>query len=181
MDSVAALYLGLATLKYEDVVGKGAKQITFDQVDLDTATRYSAEDADVALQLHETLWPKLDGDAGPRARLHATSRGRSCACCEQMEYAGVMVDARLLREQSQELAEKMAATEKAALRGRPAGRSTWARRSSCKRSSTIGCTLPVLGKTPKGQPSTAEDVLEQLAESYDLPRLDPRVPRRSRS
>src|SRR6185503_757423 len=59
MDSVAALYLGVATLKYEDVVGKGAKQITFDQVDLDTATRYSAEDADLALQLHETLWPKL--------------------------------------------------------------------------------------------------------------------------
>jgi DNA polymerase I len=60
MDSVAALYLGLGTLKYEDVVGKGAKQITFDQVDLDTATRYSAEDADVALRLHQTLWPKLE-------------------------------------------------------------------------------------------------------------------------
>ena len=169
MDSVAALYLGLGTLKYEEVVGKGAKQITFDQVDLETATRYSAEDADVALRLHETLWPKLQA-LPDVARVYTDIERPLVRVLEQMEYTGVMVDARLLREQSQELAEKMAATEKAAhtAAGGPFNL------GSPKQLQEVlyeRLHLPVLGKTPKGQPSTAEDVLEQLAESYDLPRL----------
>ena len=80
MDSVAALYLGIATIKYEEVVGKGAKQITFDQVDLDTATRYAAEDADVALQLHETLWPKLAAVPELAQRLHRHRAAARAAC-----------------------------------------------------------------------------------------------------
>ena len=169
MDSVAALYLGLATLKYEDVVGKGAKQITFDQVDLDTATRYSAEDADVALQLHEALWPKLTA-VPDLARVYTDIERPLVRVLQQMEYAGVMVDARLLRVQSQELAEKMAATEKAA-HAAAGGPFNLGSPKQLQEVLYDRLHLPVLGKTPKGQPSTAEDVLEQLAESYDLPRL----------
>ena len=156
-------------IKYEEVVGKGAKQITFDQVDLDTATRYAAEDADVALQLHQTLWPKVA--AVPElASVYTDIERPLVGVLEQMEYTGVMVDARLLRDQSQELAVKMAATEKAAhtAAGGPFNL------GSPKQLQEVlyeRLHLPVLGKTPKGQPSTAEDVLEQLAESYDLPRL----------
>jgi DNA polymerase-1 len=169
LDSVAALYLGLETLKYESVVGKGAKQITFDQVDLDTATRYSAEDADVALQVHGALWPKLE--ALPElARVYTDIELPLVPVLQQMEYTGVMVDARLLRQQSQELAEKMAATEKAA-HAAAGGPFNLGSPKQLQEVLYDRLKLPVLGKTPKGQPSTAEDVLEQLAESYDLPRL----------
>jgi DNA polymerase-1 len=169
MDSVAALYLGLATLKYEEVVGKGAKQITFDQVDLDTATRYSAEDADVALQLHETLWPKLAA-VPDLARVYTDIEVPLVRVLEQMEYTGVMVDARLLREQSQELAEKMAATEKAA-HAAAGGPFNLGSPKQLQEVLYERLKLPMYGKTQKGQPSTAEDVLEQLAEEHELPRL----------
>jgi DNA polymerase-1 len=169
MGSVAALYLGLTTRKYEDVVGKGAKQITFDQVDLVTATRYAAEDADVALRLHETLWPKLTA-LPDLARVYTDIERPLVRVLQQMEYTGVMVDARLLREQSQELAEKMAATEKAAYAS-AGGPFNLGSPKQLQEVLYDRLHLPVLGKTPKGQPSTAEDVLEQLAESYDLPRL----------
>ena len=170
MDSVAALYLDVDTLKYEDVVGKGARQITFDQVDLDTATRYSAEDADVTLRLHQTLWPQARGRAGARTRLHrhrAAARTRARAD----GVHGRLVDARLLREQSHELAREDGRDGEGGAHGRRAGRSTSARRSSLQEVLYERLHLPVLGKTPTGQPSTAEDVLEELAESYDLPRL----------
>jgi len=168
MDSVAALYLGLTTLKYEEVVGKGAKQITFDQVDLDTATRYAAEDADVTLQLHRALWPKLAAEPG-LASVYTDIECPLVGVLEQMEYAGVMVDAQLLRQQSQELAEKMAAAEKAA-HAAAGGPFNLGSPKQLQEILYERLQLPVLGKTPKGQPSTAEDVLEQLAESYDLPR-----------
>jgi len=169
MDSVAALYLGVDTVKYEDVVGKGAKQITFDQVDLDTATRYAAEDADVTLRLHEALWPQLQ--ALPEvARVYTDIERPLVRVLERMEYTGVRVDARLLREQSQELALKMAATEEAAYTA-AGGPFNLGSPKQLQEVLYERLALPVLGKTPKGQPSTAEDVLEQLAESYDLPRL----------
>jgi DNA polymerase-1 len=169
MDSVAALYLGVETVKYEDVVGKGAKQITFDQVDLDTATRYAAEDADVTLQLHETLWPKLAA-LPDLARIYTDIERPLIRVLEQMEYTGVRVDAHLLREQSQELAAKMATTEKAAYAA-AGGPFNIGSPKQLQQVLYERLNLPVLGKTPTGQPSTAEDVLEQLAESYDLPRL----------
>ncbi len=169
MDSVAALYLGLGTLKYEEVVGKGAKQITFDQVDLDTATRYSAEDADVALRLHETLWPRLTA-VPDLARVYADIELPLVRVLQQMEYTGVMVDARLLREQSQELAEKMAATEKAAYAA-AGGPFNLGSPKQLQEVLYERLKLPMYGKTQKGQPSTAEDVLEQLAEEHELPRL----------
>jgi DNA polymerase-1 len=169
MDSLAALYLGVETVKYEDVTGKGAKQITFDQVDLDTATRYAAEDADVTLRLHETLWPKLQ-ETHALEQVYADIELPLVRVLEQMEYAGVRVDARLLREQSQELAQKMAATEQAAYTA-AGGPFNLGSPKQLQEVLYDRLQLPVLGKTPKGQPSTAEDVLEQLAESYDLPRL----------
>ena len=169
MDSVAALYLGIATIKYEEVVGKGAKQITFDQVDLDTATRYAAEDADVALQLHQTLWPKLA--AVPElASVYTDIERPLVGVLEQMEYTGVMVDARLLRDQSQELAVKMAATEKAA-HAAAGGPFNLGSPKQLQEVLYERLKLTVHGKTQKGQPSTAEDVLEQLAEEHELPRL----------
>ena len=169
MDSVAALYLGLETLKYEEVVGKGAKQITFDQVDLDTATRYSAEDADVTLRLHETLWPRLTA-VPDLERVYRQIECPLVRVLQQMEYAGVMVDARLLREQSQELAAKMAATEKAA-HAAAGGPFNLGSPKQLQEILYDRLQLPKLGKTQKGQPSTSEDVLEQLAENHELPRL----------
>jgi DNA polymerase-1 len=169
MDSVAALYLGLATIKYEDVVGKGAKQITFDQVDLDTATRYAAEDADVTLRLHQRLWPELQADAGLKT-IYADIERPLIRVLERMEYTGVRVDGQLLRQQSQELAIKMAATEQTA-HAAAGGPFNLGSPKQLQEVLYERLHLPVLGKTPTGQPSTAEDVLEQLAESYDLPRL----------
>jgi DNA polymerase-1 len=169
MDSVAALYLGLTTLKYEEVVGKGAKQITFDQVDLDTATRYSGEDADLALRLHRTLWPKLA--AVPElAGVYTGIERPLLRVLQRMEHAGVMVDARLLREQSQELALKMVATEKAA-HAAAGGPFNLGSPKQLQEVLYERLHLTVHGKTQKGQPSTAEDVLEQLAEEHELPRL----------
>jgi DNA polymerase I len=169
LDSVAALYLKLATLKYEDVVGKGLKQITFDQVDLATATRYSAEAADVALRLHETLWPKLEA-VPDLARVYEEIECPLVHVLRNMERAGVMVDARLLREQSQELAEKMAAAEKAA-HAAAGGPFNLGSPKQLQEVLYERLKLPMLGKTQKGQPSTSEDVLEQLAETHELPRL----------
>jgi DNA polymerase-1 len=169
LNSVAALYLGLATVKYEEVVGKGAKQITFDQVDLDTATRYSAEDADIALRLHQTLWPKLEV-APDLAHVYREIECPLVPVLEQMEYTGVMVDAGLLRRQSQELAEKMAQTEKAA-HAAAGGPFNLGSPKQLQEILYDRLHLPVLGKTQKGQPSTSEDILEQLAEEHDLPRL----------
>ncbi len=169
MDSVAAHYLGLETLKYEEVVGKGARQITFDQVDLDTATRYSAEDADLALRLHETLWPKLNS-VPDVARVYTDIERPLVRVLQQMEYTGVMVDARLLRVQSQELAEKMAATEKAAYAA-AGGPFNLGSPKQLQEVLYERLKLPLHGKTQKGQPSKAEDVLELLAEEHELPKL----------
>jgi DNA polymerase-1 len=169
MDSVAALYLGVATIKYEDVVGKGAKQITFDQVDLDTATRYAAEDADVTLRLHEKLWPQLQAEPGLKS-IYTDIERPLIRVLERMEYTGVRVDAQLLRVQSQELALKMAATEQAAYAA-AGGPFNLGSPKQLQEILYDRLKLTVHGKTQKGQPSTAEDVLEQLAEEHELPRL----------
>ena len=169
MDSVAVKYLGLETVKYEEVVGKGAKQITFDQVDIETATRYAAEDADVTLRLHAALWPRLEKNPELQ-RVYTEIEMPLVPVLERMEHTGVMVDAAMLRRQSQELAEAMAAKEHEAhtAAGGPFNL------GSPKQLQEIlyeRLALPILGKTPKGQPSTAENVLQELAENYDLPRL----------
>ena len=169
LDAVAALYLGYTPMKLEDFAGKGGKQLGLDQVDIDTVTRYAAEDADLALRLHGALWPLLE--ASPElATLYAELEQPLIGVLAKMERAGVMVDAALLKRQSQELAETMARTE--ALAYREAGGPF--NLGSPKQLQEIlyeRLALPVRGKTPKGQPSTAENVLQELAESYPLPRL----------
>jgi DNA polymerase I len=169
MDSVAALYLDLKTIKYEEVVGKGAKQLSFDQVDLDTATRYAAEDADVTLRLHAALWPKLTSTP-ELARVYTDIERPLIRVLTQMEHAGVRVDAGLLRVQSQELASQMAKTEQAAYAA-AGGPFNLGSPKQLQEVLYERLALPVRGKTQKGQPSTAEDVLAELAEEHELPRL----------
>jgi DNA polymerase-1 len=167
--SVAAAYLGVEPLKYETVAGKGAKQLSFDQVDVASATRYACERADLALRLHQALGARLA--AVPELeRVYREIELPLVRVLERMEHAGVLVDAAMLRRQSQELAAAMAAAEQAAFEaaGGPFNL------GSPKQLQDVlyeRLKLPVLGKTPKGQPSTAEDVLEQLAEQHALPRL----------
>jgi DNA polymerase I len=169
LDSVVALYLGAAKTRYEGVVGKGAKQITFDQVDLETATLYAGEVADAVLRAHDELSRRLRA-APALESVYRDIERPLLRVLERMELAGVMVNARMLRAQSQELATKMAATEQAAYAA-AGGPFNLGSPKQLQEILYERLALPVLGKTPKGQPSTAENVLEQLAESYDLPRL----------
>jgi DNA polymerase-1 len=165
----AAHYLGVAAPKYEDIAGKGARQLAFDQIDLAAAATFAAGEADLALRLHRELAARLD-ETPTLARVYADIELPLIRVLERMERAGVMVDAQMLRQQSQQLAMSIAAAERAAYdaAGGPFNL------GSPKQLQDVlydRLHLPVLGKTPKGQPSTAESVLEQLAESFDLPRL----------
>jgi DNA polymerase-1 len=167
MDSVARQYLGKETIHYEDVAGKGAKQLTFNQVDLETAAPYAAEDADITLQLHETLWRQLD-DIPPLKKVYEDIEQPLVGVLLDMEETGVLVDRNMLKVQSSELGKKMARLEKKAheLAGGPfnLGSPKQLQEILFERQG-----LPVLRKTPKGQPSTAEDVLVELAGDYELP------------
>jgi DNA polymerase I len=169
MDSVAARYLGIQTTKYEEVAGKGAKQIGFDEVDIDVASEYSCEDADVTLKLHQALWPKLS-EAPELVDVYCNIEQPLIAVLTAMERHGVKVDAALLAEQSKELSAAMLAAERAAHEA-AGGPFNIGSPKQLQEVLYDKLELPVLGKTPKGQPSTAENVLQELAESYDLPRF----------
>ena len=167
MDSVANHYLGKKTIHYEDVAGKGAKQLTFNQIDLETAAPYAAEDADVTLQLHETLWAQLT-EIAPLRKVYEEIEQPLVPVLLEMEETGVLVDRRMLAKQSGELGKKMAQLEAKAheIAGGPFNL------GSPKQLQEILFEqqgLPVIRKTPKGQPSTAEDVLVELASDYELP------------
>jgi DNA polymerase-1 len=169
MDSTAAHYLGLQTIHYEDVAGKGSKQITFNQVALDDAAAYSAEDADVTLRLHRHLWSELEKIPALR-ELYETVEQPLVPVLLAMEETGVLIDRKMLKKQSGELAEKMLELEKRAhdLAGGPFNL------GSPKQLQEIlfdKLGLPVVRKTPTGQPSTAEDVLQDLAADYELPQV----------
>jgi DNA polymerase-1 len=169
MDSVARHYLGRETIKYEEVAGKGAKQLTFNQVDLETAAPYAAEDADITLQLHETLWSKLN-EIKTLRDVYVDIEQPLVPVLLDMEETGVLIDRDMLATQSTELANRMMELEKEAheLAGGPFNL------GSPKQLQQIlfeKLELPVIRKTPKGQPSTAEDVLVELADEYDLPRV----------
>jgi DNA polymerase-1 len=168
LDALARKYLGRETVDYATVVGRGAKQIGFNQVALDIATNCAAEEADVALQLHRTLWPQLEA-AGKLADVYSQIEQPLAPVLMRMEERGVLIDGDVLRRQSSELAARMQELEAEAHRaaGRP-----FALESPKQLQEVLfnELKLPVLRKTPTGQPSTAEDVLEELAVSYELPR-----------
>jgi DNA polymerase-1 len=169
MDSVALCYLGMRTIAFEDVAGKGAKQLSFNQVPVDKAAQYAAEDADVTLCMHKELWARLATIPALR-RLYEELEQPLVPVLQRMEQRGVLVDRGLLRAQSGEIAVKL--QELLAAAHREAG--TEFNIESPKQLQQIlfeKLQLPVTRKTPTGQPSTAEDVLEELAASYPLPRI----------
>ncbi|MGH8553074.1 MAG: DNA polymerase, partial [Methylococcales bacterium] len=169
MDSLALKFLNHKTIHYEDVTGKGTKQIPFQQVSLEEATPYAAEDADITLQLHQALWPKLQAEPA-LAALYTDIEVRLVPALAKMEQHGVLISADLLNNQSLELAEKMKQIEQDAytLAGQPFNL------GSPKQIQQILYEkqgLPILKKTPKGQASTDEAVLQDLALDYPLPKL----------
>ncbi len=169
MDSLALKYLGCSTIHYEDVAGKGAKQLSFNQVPLDQAGPYAAEDADITLRLHQVLWPRLC-EQPLLKQLFEEVEIPLVPVLSAIERNGVLVDVELLRRQSQELTEKIAGIEQEA--HQMAGEVF--NLGSPKQIQNIlynKLELPVKAKTPKGQPSTAESVLQELALEYPLPQL----------
>jgi DNA polymerase-1 len=169
MDDLAARHLDETTIRYEEVCGKGASQIGFDQVDLERATAYAAEDADITLRLHQTLWPRIAAAPG-LAFVYNKIELPLLPILADMERAGVKLDAALLRQHADFLAREMLEIEQKAYAaaGQPFNL------NSPKQLGEIffdQLGLPVLKKTPKGAPSTDEEVLEKLAADYPLPRL----------
>ncbi len=169
MDSLARRYLGYITIKFEDIAGKGAKQIPFAQVDLDTATRYAAEDADITLRLHHALWPRLQNLPGLR-RVYEDIELPLVPVLARMERHGVLIDADQLRRQSQVLAARMHTLQQQTEReaGQPFNL------DSPKQLQAIlfdKLGLPVHMKTPGGQPSTNEEALEAIRDAHPLPGL----------
>ncbi|MDE2108275.1 MAG: DNA polymerase I [Gammaproteobacteria bacterium] len=169
MDALAEKYLDYQTIHYEDVAGKGAKQIGFDQVRIEDATRYSAEDADVTLRLHQMLWPRLRAVPALK-RVFEDIEMPLVPVLLAMEQNGVLLDTAMLERQSTEITASLRKLELRAqeLAGQPFNL------DSPKQLQTVlfeKMQLPVTRKTPGGQPSTAEDVLEELAASYELPKV----------
>ena len=169
MDSLASRYLGYTTLTYADVAGKGAKQITFDQVGLDDALRYAAEDADITLRLHRVLGPKLAAIPSLE-KVYRDIEMPLVPILERIEANGVLVDGDELRRQSADLGARMlAARQKATgLAGRSFNLDS-PKQVCALLYDELG--LPALVKTPKGQPSANEEALEAIAELHELPRV----------
>ncbi|MEL4892189.1 DNA polymerase I [Xanthomonas protegens] len=169
MDSLARRYLGYDTVKYEDVAGKGAKQIAFSQVAIDDATGYAAEDADITLRLHRTLSAQLDAEPA-LARVYREIEMPLVPVLARVEANGVCVDIAELRKQSQDLSQRMLAAQQKATA--LAGRSF--NMDSPKQLQAVlfdELKLPAVLKTPKGQPSTNEEALEAIADQHELPRV----------
>ncbi len=169
MDTLALKYLGCNTIRFADIAGKGAKQLTFNQIALEQAAPYAAEDADITLQLHEKLHPMLNKHPG---LLHVYKHIEMplVSVLSHMERRGVLIDAPLLQQQSGELGKRLQALENKAYK--IAGETF--NLASPKQLQTLlfdKLGLPVLKKTPKGQPSTAENVLQELALDYPLPKI----------
>ena len=169
MDNLALRHLNVKTISFYDVAGKGAKQICFDQVDIDTATHYAAEDADITLQLHQNLFPQIEVQKG-LLHVYREIEIPTLQVLYTMERNGVLLDCELLKIQSRELGEKLIALEAKAheAAGQPFNL------NSPKQIQEIlfdKLQLPVKKKTPGGTPSTDEEVLQELALDYPLPKL----------
>ena len=169
MDSLALKYLGHKTTHFEDIAGKGVKQLTFDQIPLEMAGPYAAEDADITMRLHEVFWPKIEKDQ-KLVSLFNEIELPLVPVLSRIERKGALLDIDLLAEQSQDLETRISELEKEAheIAGQVFNL------GSPKQLGEIlfeKLELPVVKKTPKGAPSTAEDVLVELALDYPLPKL----------
>ena len=169
MDSLALKYLGHRTIHYEDIAGKGARQLSFNRIPIEDAGPYAAEDADVTLRLHRVLRPRLEAHAS-LAALCDTVETPLVPVLSRVERNGVRIDIGRLNRHSAELAERMRAIEASAHEsaGGPFNLGS-AKQIQAILFDRLG--LPVLAKTPKGQPSTAESVLQELAFDHELPKL----------
>ncbi len=169
LDTLALKHLGRKTISFEQIAGKGKNQLSFNEIDIEKAAPYAAEDSEVAFALHESMWPRLEKE--PRlARLFSLIEMPLVPVLSRIERNGVRVDAKLLTAQSGELTRGIAELQNRAneLAGVPFNI------ASPKQIQEIlydRLELPVLSKTPKGQPSTAESVLQELAVDYELPEI----------
>ena len=169
MDTLAQNYLNHRTVQYEEIAGKGAKQLTFNQIELEQAAFYAAEDADITLRLHEVLWPKVASEDTLKKILQEIEVPLA-SILARMEQQGVLIDSQQLGQQSQQLATRIMELEKEV--HEMAGESF--NLGSTKQLQHIlfeKMELPVVKKTPKGAPSTSEEVLQELALDYPLPAL----------
>ena len=167
MDSLAERHLGLKTIRYEEVCGKGVHQIGFDQVDLQVATNYAAEDADITLRLHNELWPQIQENPG-LLYVYEQIEMPAMRVLGIMERNGIRIDSVLLAKQGQQVGKRLLELEGEIhqLAGQPFNI------QSPKQIAEIlfgQLELPVIKKTPSGAPSTDEEVLQKLAEDYPLP------------
>jgi DNA polymerase-1 len=169
MDSLSEAHLQHKTIHFEDIAGKGARQLTFNQIELEQAAPYAAEDADITLRLHQVLWPRLAAEAD-LVKVFEEIELPLLSVLSRIEHTGALVDARALAKQSEELAGKILELQNKAfaLAGQEFNL------SSPKQLAHILFTeqgIPVTKKTATGVPSTAEEVLQELAHDYELPRV----------
>ncbi|MGH6830359.1 MAG: DNA polymerase, partial [Methylocella sp.] len=169
LDSLALKYLGVRTILLEDVAGKGSHQLSFNQVPVDRAATYAAEEAEVCLRLHQTFWPRLAEESGLR-RLYEEMEVPLVPVLSRMERNGVQIDAEMLREQSRALGGRLLEVE-AEAHALAGERFNLESPKQIQEILYHKLGLPVRAKTPTGQPSTAEPVLQDLAAEYPLPRL----------
>ncbi|EEX51096.1 DNA polymerase I [Pasteurella dagmatis] len=169
MDDLAKRYLGHQTISFEEIAGKGKGQLTFDQIPLEHATTYAAEDADITMKLQQVLWEKVS-EQPTLVKLYRTMELPLLSVLSRMERNGVLIDSNTLLTQSNKIAERLTALEQQAYE--LAGQTF--NLASTKQLQEIlfdKLGLPVLKKTPKGAPSTNEEVLEELAYDHELPKL----------
>jgi len=169
LDTLALKYLGHKMISYTDVAGKGAKQLNFAQVPIEQAAPYAAEDAEVALRLHQYLWPQIEQEPELKA-IFSELELPLLSVLSRIERTGVLIDTQMLAAQSKEIATKLAKIEMEAYRLAD-GPFNLASPKQIQEILYQRQNLPVLAKTPKGAPSTAESVLQELALDYPLPKL----------
>ena len=169
MDDLALNYLGLSTVHFEDIAGKGVKQLTFNQIELDKAGHYAAEDADITFRLHQVLWPRLQAE-GRLASVYQDIEIPLVPILSDVERGGVLLDEEQLKLQSRELEKRLHELEQEAY-GLAGEEFNLGSPKQLQQIFFEKLGLPVIKKTPKGQPSTAEPVLQELALDYPLPKV----------